>query len=106
MIYSTSGIISKMAAKQELLGPRFIILYGIEILILTFYALGWQQFIKRMPLSVAYANKAVTVIWGCIWGRIIFREHLTIGKIVGVLLVLCGVIIYGIAEGKAGKTDE
>lgn len=106
MIYSTAGIISKLAAGEEFLSPRFLVLYGIEILILAFYAIGWQQFIKRMPLSVAYANKAVTVIWGCVWGVLIFREHLTIGKVAGALLVLGGVALYGIADGKAGKTDE
>ena len=106
MIYSMAGIVSKLAAGEEFLSPRFLVLYGIEILILAFYAVGWQQFIKRMPLSVAYANKAVTVIWGCVWGVLIFHEHLTVGKIAGALLVLCGVAMYGIADGKAGKVDE
>ncbi len=106
MVYSASGIISKLAAGQTFLGPRFIFLYGIELLILAFYALGWQQFIKRMPLSVAYANKAVTVVWGCVWGILIFHERMTAGKMAGVLLVLCGVILYGIADGKTGETDE
>ena len=106
MIYSTSGIVSKLAAGEEFLSLPFLVLYGIEILILAFYAIGWQQFVKRMPLSVAYANKAVTVIWGCIWGVLIFHEHLTVGKVAGVLLVLGGVALYGIVDGKAGKTDE
>lgn len=106
MLYSTSGVVSKIAAQEEPFTPRFIFLYGLEILILAFYAIGWQQFIKRMPLSVAYANKAVTVIWGCVWGVLIFHEHLTLGKVAGALLVLGGVALYGIADGKAGKTDE
>ena len=94
------------AAREEFMSLPFILLYGLEILILAFYAVGWQQFIKRMPLSVAYANKAVTVIWGCVWGVLIFHEHLTLGKVAGALLVLCGVALYGIADGKAGKADE
>ena len=56
-----------------------------------------------MPLSVAYANKAVTVVWGCIWGMLIFHEHLTAGRIVGAMLVLAGVALYGYADGKAGE---
>ena len=106
MVYSTAGIVSKLAAREEFMSLPFILLYGLEILILAFYAVGWQQFIKRMPLSVAYANKAVTVIWGCVWGVLIFHEHLTLGKVAGALLVLCGVALYGIADGKVGKTDE
>ena len=103
MFYSVSGVVSKLAAGKPFLSPAFIALYGIEILILGVYAIGWQQFIKRMPLSVAYANKAVTVVWGCVWGVLIFHEQLTPGKIVGALMVLAGVALYGWADGKAAK---
>ena len=78
-----------------------MLLYGAEILILAFYAIGWQQFIKRMPLSAAYANKAVTVVWGCIWGVVFFQEQLSVGKIIGAVLVLAGIALYGYADGKA-----
>lgn len=103
MVYSTGGIVSKLAAGHPFMSPAFIALYSIEILILGFYAIGWQQFIKRMPISVAYANKAVTVVWGCVWGVLIFHEHLTAGKIVGAALVLAGVALYGYSDGKAGE---
>ena len=106
MLYSTGGIVSKLAAGQPFLSLPFILLYGTQILILAFYAVGWQQFIKRMPLSVAYANKAVTVIWGCIWGVLIFHEYLTAGKIIGGLLVLCGVALYGYADEKNKKEAD
>lgn len=103
MVYSVGGIVSKLAAGKEFLSLPFLFLYGAEILILAFYAFGWQQFIKRMPLSVAYANKAVTVIWGCLWGVLFFHEHLSAGKVIGALLVLIGVALYGCADGKAAK---
>ncbi len=103
MVYSVGGIVSKLAAGKEFLSLPFLFLYGAEILILAFYAFGWQQFIKRMPLSVAYANKAVTVIWGCLWGVLFFNEHLSAGKVIGALLVLIGVALYGCADGKAAK---
>jgi len=106
MLYSTGGIFSKLAGRQELFSLPFFLLYGAEIMVLFFYAVGWQQFIKRMPLSVAYANKAVTVVWGCVWGVLVFRERLTPGKIVGGLLVLAGVVLYAIADGKEGRRDE
>lgn len=106
MLYSAGGIISKLAAGYPFLSTPFILLYGLEILILAFYAIGWQQFMKRMPLSAAYANKAVTVIWGGVWGVLIFREQLSAGKIVGGLLVLVGVALYGWADGKADKEAD
>ena len=100
MIYSSAGVLSKLAAGQGFLSLPFILFYVGEILILAFYAIGWQQFIKRMPLSVAYANKAVTVVWGCVWGVVIFQEHLTVGKVIGALIVLVGVALYGYADEK------
>ena len=103
MVCSTAGILSKLAAGKEFLSLPFLFLYGAEILLLAFYAFGWQQFIKRMPLSVAYANKAVTVVWGCLWGVLFFHEHLSAGKVIGALLVLIGVALYGYADGKAAK---
>ena len=105
MVYSVGSVVSKLAAGQAFLSPAFIALYAVEILILGLYAIGWQQFVKRMPLSVAYANKAVTVVWGCLWGVLIFHEHLTPGKVIGGLLVLAGVALYGISDGRAGDKD-
>ena len=38
------------------------------LLALVTYAAGWQQVIKHLPLTTAYANKAVTVVWGILAG--------------------------------------
>ena len=103
MVFSTSGVLSKLASGKAFLSWPFLLLYGGVIALLGIYALGWQQVLKRIPLSAAYANKAVTVVWGCVWGALIFREQLTPGKIIGALLVLCGVALYGWADGKAAK---
>ena len=106
MIYATSSIFSKLAAGKPFMSLPFIFLYGMQILLLAFYAIGWQQFIKRMPLSVAYANKAVSVIWGCVWGVLIFHEHLTAGKIIGGVLVLIGIAMYGYSEGEEEESES
>lgn len=106
MFYSSVGVFGKLASQHEFMSIPFILFYGAEILVLGIYAIAWQQFMKRMPLSAAYANKAVTVIWGCVWGVLIFREQLSAGKIVGGLLVLVGVALYGWADGKADKETE
>ena len=64
LVYSLSGIFSKNAAHEPFLSPMFILLYGGMLAILFIYAIGWQQILKRLSLSMAFANKAVTVIWG------------------------------------------
>ena len=93
MIYSMSGICSKMAAKQSFLSPAFCLYYGCIILLLGFYAIGWQQIIKYIPLTTAFANKAITIVWGTVWGAFLFHENISIGKIIGMLLVVVGVVL-------------
>jgi drug/metabolite transporter (DMT)-like permease len=100
MIYSMSGICSKMASKQRFLSPKFILFYGLVIVLLGFYAIAWQQIIKRLPLTTAYANRAVTVIWGAVWGLLIFHENISPVKVIGILLVFTGVIMYVLCDNE------
>lgn len=100
MIYSMSGICSKMASKQEFLSFKFCLFYACIIGLLGFYAIGWQQIIKRLPLTTAFANKAITIVWGLIWGLIFFQEPITVGKVIGVILVVAGVVLYAKADGE------
>ena len=67
---------------------------------LGIYALLWQQVIKRFELSVAYANKAVTLLWALVWGIFIFHERITLWKAAGILLVMAGIFILNSEEGK------
>lgn len=100
MIYSMSGICSKMASKQEFLSFKFCLFYACIIGLLGFYAIGWQQIIKRLPLTTAFANKAITIVWGLIWGLVFFQEPITVGKVIGVILVVAGVVLYAKADGE------
>ena len=67
-------------------------------MILGVYALAWQQVIKRMPLTTAYANKAVTVVWGMVWGMILFGESITPQKVLGAAVIVAGVVLYAFSE--------
>ncbi|MEG0757474.1 MAG: hypothetical protein RR505_03640, partial [Raoultibacter sp.] len=62
------------------------------------YALGWQQIIKRLPLTTAFSNKAATIVWGLIWGVMFFREEITFFKLLGACVVIVGVILYSRAD--------
>ena len=103
-VYSANGIVSKMAAANEVLSFKWCLFYGIELVILAIYALGWQQIIKRMDLTTAYANKAVTVIWGLVWGLIFFGEKVTAGKLIGAALVVAGVVLFSISDDGEAKS--
>ena len=94
IIYSISGILSKSAANVPFLGPEFCLYYLEIMLILGVYAVVWQQIIKRMPLTVAFANKAITVIWGIVWGIVFFNETVTILQAIGACVIIAGIVIY------------
>lgn len=98
MIYSMSGIFSKLAAEQPFLSFRFCLYYGAIIALLGLYAIGWQQIIKRMPLTLAFANKAVTTVWGLVWGLLFFQEQVTVGKLAGIALIVAGVVVFSTAD--------
>ena len=74
LIYSCYALCGKFASTQEFLSKNFILLYGAVFFIMCIYAVLWQQVLKKIPLSVASANKAVTIIWGIIFGKIVFDE--------------------------------
>ena len=92
-IYSLGGICSKFAAQQEFLSFWFIFFYGLVILNLGIYAIVWQQIIKHLPLNTAYANKAVTIVWGILWGFIFFQEQIKWNMLLGAAIVIVGVVL-------------
>lgn len=98
-IYSISSVVSKLASGRELFSLGFLLFYGLDILVLGIYALLWQQVIKRFELSVAYANKAVTLLWAFVWGLFLFHEQMTPFKAAGILLVMAGIFILNGGEG-------
>ena len=94
LVYSLEGVCSKTAAGESFLSIRFCIFYGLVLVILGIYAICWQQLIKRLPLTLAYANKAVTLVWGMIWGILFFSEKVTLLKAIGVVITIGGVLLY------------
>ena len=106
MLYSISGVCSKIAAGYNFFSLPFIMLYGGMIAILAIYAVVWQQILKKMPLVTAYANKAATVVWAGIWGIIIFHEQISLGKVVSMILVAAGIILFSYADAQEEKEGD
>lgn len=99
LLYSLSGVCSKTAAGYPFLSLPCIFFYGMTLCILFIYAVLWQQVLGRLPLTTAFTNKAITVLWGMIWGVLFFNEQIDWNMILGAGLVLCGVwIVVGKSE--------
>ena len=98
MVYTLSTVSAKFASSAEFMSLKFIICYGIEIFILGVYAILWQQIIKKIPLSIAYANKAISLLWSIIWAVLFFSETITIKNIIGIIIVIIGTMVVNSDE--------
>lgn len=100
LFYSLGGIASKLASGQPFLSFRFCLFYGAVLFVLFVYAILWQQAIKKFPLTVAYSNKAATIVWGMIWGKMFFQEIIKWNMMLGTVIVISGIIIVVHADEK------
>lgn len=103
---SLSGVCSKMASQYtgNIFSIEFIFWFGLVFVIMFGYAIIWQQILKRMPLTVAYANRPVTLIWGIIWGALIFGEKVTWNMIAGAAIIFAGIyLVTGEDSEKGGE---
>lgn len=66
ILYTLSSVMAKFASGQEAPG-RILFFFGMDLFFLGLYALFWQQLIKTLPLSVAYANRAMALLWSALW---------------------------------------
>lgn len=96
--FSFCGVFSKLAGSSDFLSFKFCMFYGISIVILGIYALLWQQVLKRFSLTTAFINKAITIVWGIVWGALFFHEKITINMILGAIVVFIGVSLVVMSD--------
>lgn len=106
VVYSLSTVAGKLASDYEFLSFNYILFFGLEFMILAVYAIIWQQMIKKFQLSIACANKALTLMWSMLWNFIIFSTGITVWKVVGVALVIVGVVIMNSDEEASDSADR
>lgn len=104
MFNAFGGIFSKNAANAPFLSFEYIKNFMGVFIILGIYAIFWQKILKKLPLTVAMANKSVTVIWGMIYGWLFFQETITIWNIIGAIVVISGILIVVDADKEESCT--
>ncbi len=95
LLYSISSVLGKYASHHPALSPLFMLLYGLSLVCMGVYAIVWQQIIKHFPLTVAYANRAAIVVFGMVWGFLLFGEPITWTMLVGTAVIFAGIILLG-----------
>lgn len=95
LIFSFTGIFSKLTANSIGQNGIFsIYTYMFAALILIncgIYAIFWQQNLKHFDVNIAYAHRSVYNIWSLLWSVLIFSEKISIGNILGTLLIIAGI---------------
>lgn len=93
LLFSVSSVLMKLAAQHPRLSWPWILLYMGALLIIGVYALAWQQFLKRVPLTTAYANRAMSMLWSMLFGVLIFNETITWNMLLGVFVIAFGIYL-------------
>jgi drug/metabolite transporter (DMT)-like permease len=93
LVYSSESVFIKWASLEEPLSLWFNIYYGIAICVLGLYAVLWQLVLKRMPLSLAYMCKSLTLIIILLIAHMLFGESISTYNIVGGFLIICGILM-------------
>jgi drug/metabolite transporter (DMT)-like permease len=97
-VFSFSAVFSKLASEAQFLSFEFAFFYGIMLFFLMIYAFFWQKILKAMPLTTAYANRSVVMIWIMLWGLVFFEEKISVGMILGAAIVLVGISLVVSAD--------
>ena len=99
--YSFVGMFSKNAAQYSFLSTDYLKWYAGVVFVMGLYAVLWQQALKKLPLTTAYANKAIVTVWSVLWGYLFWNENITVGKIIGTVFIIVGIVLVVTGD----KTD-
>lgn len=101
LIYSLYTVLGKYAARYEAFSFSWCCFYAAIVGVLGLYAILWQQVLKKVRLPIAMCNKAVTIVWGMLFSALLFGEQITLKKVLGAAIILCGILLLSAAD-KAG----
>jgi len=93
LLYSLAMVAASFAGLHPLSSINAIALYFLAFVLLGIFALIWQQVLKYMPLTAAYANRAVTIIYGMIFGAVLFGEEISWTMLLGASIIICGIVL-------------
>ena len=93
LLYSVYSVLNKFASGYRIGTVKFFLLYGAGLIVLVVYAYLWQKVLSCFELSVAYANKPITILLNMIWGILFFHETISWNMVIGAIIIFVGVLI-------------
>jgi len=96
LVYSLGLVVANFAGGYPLFSLHAIALYGLAFFFLGVFAIIWQQVLKHLPLTTAYANRAVVIFYGMMWGALLFAEEIRWNMILGSVIIVVGVVLMAV----------
>ncbi len=97
IFYSLLSVLSKVASNYMKTGGLFSFGFLATVFAmfagLGIYAILWQKVLKRVDLTVAYANKGVGLFWSLFWSVLLFHETVRWNNIAGIIIIVAGIIM-------------
>ena len=93
LVYSCTGIFTKLASMQEFLSLEYITFFGCVVLMLGLYAVLWQKVLSFMPLNKAFLFKSISILITLGYSYLLFSETITLYNIIGACIIISGLII-------------
>ena len=101
LIASSSGVFLKFASMYEFLSFRYVLYFGVTVLVMGIYAVLWQEVLKLIPLNKAYLYKSSGIGISLMYAYIIFGENITVYNILGCAMIITGIIILSYKRRQA-----
>lgn len=98
LIGSFGAVFLKLGAEHLKKGLRYVLNVQLLAGILLFLgsSIPFVMGIKHGELSVLYPMVSLSYVFAMFWSKIFFKEHIGIGKIAAVALILAGVVCIGV----------
>lgn len=97
-LYAVSAMLGKKASGYDCLSIEFLMAYFGIFLCMGIYAAGWQQVIKRLPLTSAYASRAATIIWGMLFGHFLYRDPVSVRQVIAAIVIAGGIVYFSFSD--------
>ena len=94
LLYACVSIFTKYASQQEFMSWNFMLGVMGAVGVMGFYAVLWQQVLKRIELSTAYMFKGTSLIFVMLLAYVLFGEQITWNNIVGAIIIIVGIVLF------------
>lgn len=97
-VFSFAGVFLKNGARYPVFSFFFLLHSAGAFLCVCFFALIWQQVLRKYELLTAYAWRGAVFLWTFLWATLFFGETLTPRNFLGTAFIMCGMLLVTARE--------